>query len=79
MGLAFKIEEMELEAETLRSMTLAVYTAIYEGTASYEEFNSAFNAVFRMAHDHMKHMKSLTDEAFALQRAGKAGGNDAKG
>ncbi len=71
MGLAVQIENMACEAESLRSMTLAVYEAIYNGSTKYEEFDGALNMVFRMAHDHMEHMKSLTDEAYALQRGEK--------
>lgn len=68
MGLAIQIEDMAYEAESLSSMALAVYEAIYNGTTSYKEFDGALNTVFRMAHDHMAHMKDLTDKAYALQR-----------
>ena len=70
MGLAVQIEDMAHEAESLRSMALAVYDAIYNSHTSYEEFDGALNAVFHMAHDHTEHMKNLTDKAYALQRAG---------
>lgn len=79
MGLEFKVEEMAREAAVLRSTTLAVYEAIYNGGAGYEEFDDALNAVFNMAHDHMEHMKSLSDEVYELQRAGKAGDIDVEG
>lgn len=78
MSLAFKIENMAHEAAVLRSMTLAVYEAIYDGGADYEEFDGALNAVFCMAHDHMEHLKVLSDETYALQEAGKAGDNIVK-
>lgn len=71
MELAMRIEEMALEAETLRSMALATYDAIYNGCAGYEEFDGQLNMVFHVAHDHMKHMKALMDEVYALQRQGK--------
>lgn len=67
MGLAIKVEDMAYEAELLRSMTLATYDAIYNGCNNYEEFDCALHAVFLMAHDHMEHMKSLSNEAYALQ------------
>ncbi len=66
MVLAMKIEEMAHEAETLRSLTLAVYDAIYNGCGNYKEFDCALNLVFCMAHDHMEHLNSLMDEAFAV-------------
>lgn len=68
MGLAVKIENMAYEAAVLRSTTLAVYEAIYNGGADYEEFDDALNAVFCMAHDHMEHLKALSDEAHALRK-----------
>lgn len=68
MSLAFRIEEMQYEAETLRSATLAAYEAIYHGGTDYEEFDGALHAVFIMSHAHMEHLKVLTDEAYALQR-----------
>ncbi len=71
MGLTVQIEDMAHEAESLRSMALAVYEAIYDGHTNYKEFDGALNAVFRMAHDHMNHMKALTDQAYALQKEGK--------
>ncbi len=71
MRLTAKIEEMAYEAETLRSMALAVYEAIYNSNTDHKEFDGALNAVFYMAHDHMNHMKALTDTAHALQRDGK--------
>lgn len=73
MSLAFKVEEMAREAAVLRSTTLAVYEAIYNGGTGYKEFDDALNAVFCMAHDHMDHMKSLSDEVYELQRKKKAG------
>lgn len=73
MSLAFKIEEMEHEAEMLRSVTLATYEAIYHGNTAHEEFEGALNMVFNMSHDHMKHLKELTDEAYKLQRMVKNG------
>jgi len=68
MGLEFKLEEMAHEAAVLRSTTLAVYEAIYNGGADYEEFDDALNAVFCMAHEHMEHMKSLSDEVHAFRK-----------
>lgn len=67
-SLAIKIEDVQHEAEILRSMILATYDAIYNGCDAYEEFEGAFYAVFCMAHDHMEHMKVLVDEAYALRR-----------
>ncbi len=68
MELAFEIEELAHEAEILRSATLATYDAIYNGCNGYEEFDGAFHAVFCMAHDHAKHMTSLMNQAYGLQR-----------
>ncbi len=68
MVLAMKIEEMAHEAETLRSLALAVYDAIYNGCNDYKEFDYAFHLVFCMAHEHMEHLNSLTDEAFTVWR-----------
>ena len=68
MGIAAQIEDMAYEAEYLRSMSLAVYEAIYNTGTSYKEFDGALNMVFRMAHGHMEHMKTLTDKAYAMQR-----------
>lgn len=68
MKLAIQIEDLTYEAEALRSLLLAVYNAIYNSTDNYEEYNFALDAVFRMAHDHMEHMKSLMDKAYAIQR-----------
>lgn len=66
MDLAFKIEEMEKEAEIVNSLLLAVYEAIYNGCVDYRKFEWALHEVSGMAQDHMEHMKSLTDETFAL-------------
>ena len=63
MGLAIKIENMTHEAEVLRSLSLATYDAIYNGSDGYEEFDGAFRAAFCMAHDHMKSIKAMSDEA----------------
>lgn len=68
MKLAMRIEEMALEAEVLRSVSLATYDAIYNGCDDYGEFDGALHTVFLMAHDHMKHMKMLMDEAYVLQK-----------
>ena len=72
MKLAAKIEEMAYEAEMLRSMVMATYDAIYNGCNDYKEFDGQLNMVFYVAHDHMKHMKALMDEAYALQRQKKS-------
>lgn len=71
MNLAIRIEDMEREAEVLKSMVLATYDAIYNSSSGYEEFEGAFYAVFALAHDHMEHLQSLTNEAYALLRTGK--------
>ena len=71
MKLAARIEEMAFEAKTLRSMVLATYDAIYNGCGNYKEFDGQFDMVFHVAHDHMKHMEALMDEAYALQRQKK--------
>ena len=76
MELAMKIEEMAHEAETLRSLALAVYDAIYNGCSNYKEFDYAFHLVFCMAHEHMEHLNSLTDEMFAVWRGESRGGFD---
>lgn len=68
MSLAIRIEEMQNEAESLRSVSLATYDAIYNGCNNYMEFEGALNAVFRMSHEHAKHLKELTDEAYRMQR-----------
>lgn len=68
MSLAFKIEEMQIEAEMLRSATLAAYESIYHGNTDHAEFEGALHAVFLMSHDHMKRLEKLTDEAYKLQR-----------
>lgn len=66
MDIAYKIEEMQNEAETVSSLILAIYEAIYNSSVDYERFEWAFNAVSCIAQAHMEHMKSLTNEAFAL-------------
>ena len=71
MVLAMKIEGMAHEAETLRSLILAVYDAIYNGCNDYKEFDCALHLVFCMAHEHMEHMNSLMDEAFTLWKEAK--------
>lgn len=75
MGLAVEIEEMQHEAETLRSMALATYDAIYNGCNSYKEFDGQLDAVFNLAHDHSEHLRVLKDKAYELQRKG-AGSNE---
>ena len=70
MELANQIENLAYEAEALRSLLLALYNAIYNGPYGYKEYDSALDAVFSMAHEHMEHMKSLMDEAYAIQREG---------
>lgn len=71
MSLVFEIEDMKREAETLRSMVLAAYDAIYNGCTGYEEFDGQLHAVFCLAHDHSEHLKSLTDKVFEDMRGGK--------
>lgn len=73
MSLAFEIENMQFEAEILRSMALATYDAIYNGCTGYEEFDGQLNAVFHLAHDHSEHLKSLANKAYELQRNEKVG------
>lgn len=68
MKLAAKIEDMAIEAENLRSLSLATYDAIYNGCDGYEEFDGALHTVFLMANNHMEHMKTLMDEAYVLQK-----------
>ncbi len=68
MELAIKLEDLAYEAEALKSLLMAVHTAIYNSHVGYEAFDFALNAVFLMAHDHMEHLKSLMDEAYAAQR-----------
>lgn len=70
MTLAFEIENMKQEADTLRSMALAAYDAIYNGCTGYEEFDGQLHAVFCLAHDHSEHLKSLMDKAFEDMRKG---------
>ena len=68
MELAMKIEEMAYEAETLRSLALTVYDAIYNGCNDYKEYDHALNLVFCMAHEHTEHMNLLVDEVFSEWR-----------
>lgn len=79
MGLAFEIEEAMYEADVLQSTLSAVWTAMYEGTTDFREYESALHGCWRKACDLKKSLDALTNEAYELQRAGKAGGNDAKG
>ena len=70
MRLKNEIEEMHYEAETLRSMALAAYEAIYNGCTWYKEFEGQLNAVFHLAHEHSENLKTLRDKAFELERSG---------
>lgn len=66
MDIKFRMEEMLNEADTVSSLILAIYEAIYNGSVHYEKFEWAFLAVSSMAQDHVAHMRRLTDEAFML-------------
>ena len=69
MKMTTMVEDMAYEAENLRSVILAVYCAIYNGYDNYQEFEGALYTAFLMSHDHMAHMKALTDEAYAAQKS----------
>lgn len=72
MNIAIKIEDMKIEAEVLRSIVLAIYDAMYTGYCHVnEEYEGALRTVLGMATDHMDHLQSLMDEAYALMRSGK--------
>lgn len=64
MALEQEIEDMQYEAEILRSMTLAAYDGIYNSISGYEEFDGQLYAVFCLAHEHSEHMKALKDKAY---------------
>lgn len=69
MGMAVKIEDMANEAETLRSLALAVFQGIYEGHTHHSEFEGACLLVFNLAHEHAEHLKVLKQEAYEEMRA----------
>lgn len=69
MSMASKIEDMELEAETLRSLALAVFHAIYGCHTHHSEFECACNLVVTLSHDHAEHLKVLKQEAYEEMRA----------
>ncbi|MFG6329276.1 MAG: hypothetical protein K1W06_07390 [Lachnospiraceae bacterium] len=71
MELMFEIEETMLEAEILNSLLRAVTNTAYDGSYEAGYFETAFNHICNLAHDHSKHLEKLTDEAFALKKAGK--------
>lgn len=64
MTLAHEIEDMQYEAEILRSMVLAAYNGIYDSISGYGEFDGQLYAAFCLAHNHSEHLKALTDKAY---------------
>lgn len=79
MELESKIEDALYEADILQSTLLAIWTAMYEGHNDFKEYESALHGVCVRACDLRNYLDALTDEAFALQKAGKAGENNVKG
>ncbi len=69
MSIASKVEDMEFEAETLRSLALAVFHALYESHTCHLEFEGACNLVVSLSHDHAEHLKALKQEAYEEMRA----------
>ena len=65
--LMFDIEDAMMEADVLRSTLLAVTVAAYEGGYAFDTYEAAFNYVCSLACEHFKHLKELTDKAFALK------------
>ncbi len=68
MTLAHEIEDMQYEAEILRSMVLAAYNGIYDSISGYEEFDGQLYAAFCLAHEHSERLKALMDKAYGQKK-----------
>lgn len=63
--IAFKIEELELQAEQIFSLQKVLFAAVYHQEAvPVADFEWAFVALGDMAFKSLKELKNLTDAAF---------------
>jgi len=71
--IAFGLEELQIKAWTLSSLTLAVRDAIVEGPNSADNFDGALHVLTCMTSELEGEMKELSNALFDVIRAGKKG------
>lgn len=68
MEFMFEIEDAMTEADVLQSLLLALIDSAYGcGGYTFNTYEAAFSHVCLLASDHFKHLRELTDKAFALR------------
>lgn len=77
MELMFEIEETMLEADILNGLLRAVTNTAYDDSYGFDYFETAFNHICNLAHDHSKHLEKLADKAFE-RKGGKSPQNGSR-
>lgn len=71
--IAFRIEELQIDAERIDSLHLAVTEAVFNGNNAIDAYEWAFNAIGNMTFNMRKELGKLTDEAFDILKADSKG------
>lgn len=69
--ITFKLEDLQVKAWTLSSLTLAVSDAITAGPNDASNFEGALHVLTTMTHELEGEMKELSDALFEIIRAEK--------
>lgn len=71
--MAFKIEDLENQAEKINSFQNTLFEAIYKGDNAVSTYKWAFVAFGDLTHDMLKQLTELTNDVFELLRNEKKG------
>lgn len=67
--IAFKIEELQVEAEKVDGLQKTLFAAVYEGNYALEEFEWVFVLLGQLTHALKKELDEVTKELFDIIRA----------
>ncbi|MDO4307226.1 MAG: hypothetical protein Q4C77_10345 [Eubacteriales bacterium] len=71
--IAYKVEDLRIEAEKINSLQNALFTAIYSESNAISTYEWAFVVLDDMTHSLKDELKIVTNELFAIFRGEKGG------
>lgn len=63
-----ELEDISIEAKRVNSLAGALFSALYEGSSSHEEYEWAFDSMLNQAHSLSNRLSDLRDNATAIFR-----------
>lgn len=63
-----ELEDISIEAKRVNSLAGALFSAFYEGSGNYKEYEWAFDSMLNQAHNLSNKLTDLRDNATAIFR-----------